>query len=728
MKEYDFVVIGGGATSTAIMAQIAKIKTDKPFSVLFIEKSNTFGPGFPYSENTVLPDHIVNTAAARLDITKTNISGDGDFMKWAGKLPTKTLKSYGLSEIIGNEAKFFSPRYVVGKYLADRFDKYKKQATAKANKITVTLLHNTEAIKIEKNEQGQAIISLSNGKKVTTVTSANVMLATGYWQTSRFKDAKGYFESPWPASRLLQKVPAENVAIIGSNLGAIDAALTLSTKFGKFSRSSEGKLIFTKNPNAERFGMTMYSNSGQLPEVTGYISPDKFVYKHVTTGNIEKLRSGNDDFLPLDGFFNLFRDELKAQAPKIKHLIPDIDTIKLEDFFRFIDENFGSKDQIDKLRADIARAQKSLDTNTPIALQHVIFKSYSIFSEISQFFSAEDLNRYKHIMHTLHKIVVPFPIRNAEKMLALLESGCLHTVALGHGGEEKLSPDGDGLDIIRPDHEMLSHRFHHNIVIDALGQSGNIEKDPSLLYTSLLTSGLTRPVLVKFADQAKAAKLFTDQAKVIRPLETQHIARDKEFFINQAKVNVANKELFKDFPEGSIKEENGIYYYKAPGILVDMSKFKVISPDNSNPLPNIYTVGPNTSGQAAILQDLGTIVGCAEIIINEVTNNLGLCPNVSRLHRSQRSSESIAASQSGGNILNYLRSLARKKYAKEHPEHNVTSTKELKKEYPNGEANDAPHKPRARRYHPPGKGSLIKLLNSLTTSTQTPEQHKRERT
>src|SRR5947207_7537133 len=100
IPDCDFLVIGCGATGTSIMAQLAKTRPERTFKVVFVEKSDTFGPGFPYSDQIVLPEHLVNIACACIDITKTDMrySDLSDFLKWADSLDEYQRTLHGLTK------------------------------------------------------------------------------------------------------------------------------------------------------------------------------------------------------------------------------------------------------------------------------------------------------------------------------------------------------------------------------------------------------------------------------------------------------------------------------------------------------------------------------------------------------------------------------------------------------------------------------------------------------
>ncbi len=73
IRGFNFVIIGGGLTATAMLSQFvnrAQAKAVKgqlgpsKIGVQIYEKQDQFGPGFPHSGKFVLPFHITNMCAS----------------------------------------------------------------------------------------------------------------------------------------------------------------------------------------------------------------------------------------------------------------------------------------------------------------------------------------------------------------------------------------------------------------------------------------------------------------------------------------------------------------------------------------------------------------------------------------------------------------------------------------------------------------------------------------
>ncbi len=85
---FNFAVIGGGLTATAMLTQLIAMLKDKSakrlldpvrMTIQVFDRGDIFGPGFPHSDKIVLPFHINNMCASEMGI----IAGyPRDFQDW----------------------------------------------------------------------------------------------------------------------------------------------------------------------------------------------------------------------------------------------------------------------------------------------------------------------------------------------------------------------------------------------------------------------------------------------------------------------------------------------------------------------------------------------------------------------------------------------------------------------------------------------------------------------
>ena len=88
-------------------------------------------------------------------------------------------------------------------------------------------------------------------------------------------------------------------------------------------------------------------------------------------------------------------------------------------------------DPVKRLGKEIEEAKESLKTGVPLLLQNVFYQSYAIFDEALNYFSAEDRIRFEEVKTKLHLLIAPFPVKNAEKIHALMTGGFLKITKIG---------------------------------------------------------------------------------------------------------------------------------------------------------------------------------------------------------------------------------------------------------------------------------------------------------
>lgn len=611
--ECDFLIVGGGASAVAILAQFVKIRPQRPFRIMIIEKKSRPGPGFPYDKNVLLQEHLVNIAPGCINITSTDIrySEISDFLQWLETSPLATAEMFQAASDPYEKVVSPPPRWIVGEYMTERFQTFVTEC--RNNGLQIDVLTNTAAINIESRTGGYEI-DLANGDRIRTI---DVFLATGHWEGGRFPEVDGYFGSPWPACKLQNEIPGnEHIGIFGSNLSGVDAVLSLSLKFGRFERNAADRLVYRPHAGCGNFKMTIYSRSGQLPEVMGVVVNKVFTHKHLTGDRLKSIIQANNGFLPLDTFFHLFKTELVDQEPSFLD-IPGFWEMRAEDFMAYMEDSFGRKSPKERLAAELHRAKQSIKEKKPIPHQNVFYQSLTVFDEAFQYFSAEDAIRFKKdVAPTLHKLVGPIVIKNGEILLALMNAGRLDLEAVKTTC--KVVPSNDNVGIyLQYEKDGLPVTAYHRYFIDALGQSGDIESDASPLTQSMLRNRLVQPLYIPFRNQALGKMAYVQQV------------------------------LSKHGPKKIICEKDA-YYYKSFGIAMDMSTSRVLSPDAiAGEDGVIYASGPFIYGHFAFPQDLSVVTTCAERTVEDVEARHGLGDSLAAVTKERRDWEQNFAKKAG---------------------------------------------------------------------------------
>jgi uncharacterized NAD(P)/FAD-binding protein YdhS len=316
IMQIDFAIIGGGLTATAMLCRLVQSVREKTqrnrldpavIGIQIYEKQDIFGPGFPHNDRFVLPFHITNMCAFDMGILD---GAPGDFQDWVTQ-NSERLRSSGLgfSDKIsgpdaGGQACNHYPRAVMGEYLKTRFQEAAQLARQLG--LTVRLYPGTEVVdlKLNGNRICLSVKTLGSGDLFQR-DADRVLLATGHWFATDDQDR--YFASPWPAEKLLSRIPkGAKVAVIGTSLSAIETLLTLTSE-GKFDRSPTGELVYVPAENFRTF--CLYSRRGLLPKVRGRMGTRR--NKFLNRENLDRLLTEARGKLTLDAIFDLLNADLK---------------------------------------------------------------------------------------------------------------------------------------------------------------------------------------------------------------------------------------------------------------------------------------------------------------------------------------------------------------------------------------------------------------------------------
>ena len=396
-------------------------------------------------------------------------------------------------------------------------------------------------------------------------------------ELDRFPNFPHWLPSPFPPRDIEKRTKlGGNTGMLGCSLSAIDAVLTLGKKNGSFQsihQNGKDSLKFVPFQGAEDFKMTMYGRKAILPQVMGVVVNKIFKHKYLTPEFFIPIIEANDGFLPLDDFWYLLKKEVYDEVPRLRPHLPDCwETMPLEEAVSKMRKLLQTTDPVERLSRELEEAKESLRTGVPVLLQNVFYQSYAVFDEAFSYFSAEDRIRFEEIKTELHLLTSPFPVRNAEKILALMNEGYLEVKKIGTNYEIEEAKDGNGIKLSwKPDGDT-TREAHHDVMIDATGQKAAFEKDFSPLTTSLRKAKLIKETLVPFRN-AKVSQHHEDHPNVVT--------------------------------------RNGVNYFRPSGALIDINNFSLV-PGTEDPSPPIYYMGPFTMGQVAFPQDMSVVTTATE--------------------------------------------------------------------------------------------------------------------
>jgi uncharacterized NAD(P)/FAD-binding protein YdhS len=476
--ELTFAIIGCGLTGTSAFCQFIQNLRERAgrrhlgyagIRIAVVEKQRLFGPGFPYSDEFVMPCHMTNTCAEEMGIEPDDPRG---FKEWAESESGRPASGYTVfprANEFKAESCTYYPRAVMGEYLRARF--MESVETAQGLGCGVSLYPRCEVLEAaEKGKKLTLRIKELEGGEIFFLEADHVLLATGHWFNPS-NDTR-YFSSPWPARALLEGIPrGASVAVLGSSLSAVDAVLTLTSE-GEFFRAPSGELAY-RCPSPPRT-VALCSRKGILPKVRGKMGHYK--NRFLTQGNVQRLLKNCVEKPALEGLLRLLRLDLEAVYG---HPIPWSEVMS------------PSLPPIENLERDLKKAEEGDGPQGELLWQTVLHQSFFMARDVYLLLQADEKMRFEKQHSTLFfSYAAPMPPVVAEKLLALLKSGTVQVSKLGEAYSLLKDAAGMGYEILFREQQGENRRDCYDYLVDARGQERSFAKNPSELAGNLLRSGL----------------------------------------------------------------------------------------------------------------------------------------------------------------------------------------------------------------------------------------------
>jgi uncharacterized NAD(P)/FAD-binding protein YdhS len=491
-------IIGGGPSGLFVLKRF--IKSDSSgYEIHIFEKTGAIGPGMPYSTAGANEEHITNVSDNETPELITDIK------EWIKREPPQNLQKYGIDPNTFHAYQVL-PRLLFGKYLAHQFH-YMRDA-AKTMGLDVITHYNSEVTDI-------AHIAKTNEARVTTADNRTflvdyVIICTGHtWPTKYEKSIPGYFDSPYPPSKLTVRMN-HPVAIRGASLSAIDAIKTIARHNGTFTEKS-GKLSYQLSADSTDFKIALHSRNGLLPAFRFHlenVTPSSRIL--LTEHEIQEMRSANEGFLPLDNVFEKkFKEPLKKSDPEFYE---EIRHLTLEQFTELMLQQRENIDPFFLFKAEFKEAEKSIQRKQSVYWKELLAEFSFILNYPAKYLSAEDMLRLQRVLMPLISVVIAFiPQSSGRELMALHEAGVLSLRSVGNNSE--VVPESIGGATYYFSDEQGDHE-HFKTFIDCVGQRHfRFEDFP---FKSLIDGEVITGARIKFQSptvgmQARAA----DEASIL---------------------------------------------------------------------------------------------------------------------------------------------------------------------------------------------------------------------
>ncbi|MEO5909539.1 MAG: FAD/NAD(P)-binding protein [Pelobium sp.] len=497
-------ILGGGPSALFIFKKLLNAGHPK-IEISIFERKNVLGTGMPYSEEGARKEHITNVSENEIPELETTMQD------WIKTAPAKLLESFQINAKNFNEYKVL-PRLFFGEYLADQFQLLIKKA--KSLEIPTHVFLNCNIVDvIDKPELGEVWLKDEDEK---FYQFEHLIICSGHnWPNDKEDKKKGYFDSPYPPSKL-KGIFNHPIAIRGSSLTAIDAIRTLANDHGKFIEKETGEKIYQLHEDYPDFEMIMHSRSGLLPAVRFHLEDSHLSGEDLLSEEELKAHGKkNDGFIDLDFIFeenfkNIFIEKDPAFYERIKDM-------NLEAFVSEMMELRERIDAFELLKAEYREAEKSIKRKDSVYWKELLAMLSFSLNYPAKYFSAEDMLRLKKNLMPLISVVIAFvPQSSCEVLMALHDSGVLKMISVGEENDWTISDKG-GVMLNYKNEEGDMQESYYQTFVDCIGQPHlNLQDFP---FKSLVEDQTISSAYLKFKDFKNGEEMFAENRNEVLKTE-----------------------------------------------------------------------------------------------------------------------------------------------------------------------------------------------------------------
>ncbi|MFD1604484.1 FAD/NAD(P)-binding protein [Flavobacterium artemisiae] len=492
-------ILGGGPSGLFLYKRLVEYgSTD--LDVTIYEKKSMLGAGMPYSGEGANDEHVTNVSDNEIPFIVNSIE------EWIKTAPAELLERFNINSSNFNEYKVL-PRILFGHYLSSQFDLLQQIAAVKG--ITTTILYDTNVTDVIYKKEDQKVCVVTGNDK-TEFDYA--IICTGHnWPEKYEGKVKGYFDSPYPPSKLRSKLN-HAVAIRGSSLTAIDAIRTLARCNGRFIKDDDGKMSFEKAADCPDFKMVIHSRSGMLPSVRFHLEDSHLSHDSLLTREeIDEHRKENSGFLSLDFVFKRnFTEIFRTKDPDFYDRIKDL---SIEEFVEEMMELRERLEPFQLLKAEYIQAEKSIKRQESIYWKEMLAVLSFAMNHPAKYLSAEDMQRLQKVLMPLISIVIAFvPQKSCSELLALHHAGVLDITAVNQ--DSAVEPQhGGGIIYKYLDENQNRKAEYYTTFVDCVGQPHLSYED--FPFKTLLSQKAVSPASLKFKSNEAAETILENGSTLV---------------------------------------------------------------------------------------------------------------------------------------------------------------------------------------------------------------------
>ena len=442
--ETDLAIVGGGSVAVSflyqfLLAQNAAAATRPPAIHLFEPQADP-GPGGAYQDD--LPSNLLNIPAGNMSARADRRL---DFVDWLREQDPAWLHGYGVTAIDPSD---FLPRPLFGAYLRAVY----ARCQTLARTLGVALAHVPSRVRrVAPLPDGRVLVEPEQG---APLRARYAVLCNGNLPSQAFpalEGAPGYFNSPYPVSALAADIaPDAPVCVVGTSLSAVDAVAALQ------QAGHRGPILCT-------------SRNGRLPSVRSPHNRPPDMLRQLSRDGALLLAARHGGALSLDVVWDALRNEVVALGGSLDD----------DDVFGLDSDARAALDAEIRRSAAAARPWQAVAAATNAAVD-----------QIWHLLPLSERGRFQSDWRSLWMARrATFPMRNALKLQALLETGQLR-VAPGYLDSVHNPADGAFHTRLRTADGEITHSSRYLINATSFSVDAARTQDP--LVAALLREGHAR--------------------------------------------------------------------------------------------------------------------------------------------------------------------------------------------------------------------------------------------
>lgn len=405
----SIAIVGTGPS--AIYALQALLACRSPLTVTLFEAGDIAGVGTPYDPRQNSVEMLANIAS--IEIPPAGMS----LLDYLAQCSADELAQIGVDPDALGEREFY-PRIALGAYYRDRLAALVASAGKAGHEVRVLTRHRV--VDVVPTGAGIDVRFIAGTARPLSMQADKVILATGHVV---------------PANAAVATLPAmgglgeaQAIGILGSSLSAIDIAVSVASRRGRFVDDR-----YTRNADQPAFSLTMMSRGGRLPEADFYCPLPAQPAEGFTEADIAALVQAACPGTVLDTVFARFATLLAAADPDYAARI-GLPALTADSFAAAYFAERDSQPPFAWARQNLAEVERNHRRGHVVAWRYAILRSHEPFALCLDALTPEERERFnagmKRVFADNYAAVPPLSI---QRLLALHDAGVLEVVKLPDG-------------------------------------------------------------------------------------------------------------------------------------------------------------------------------------------------------------------------------------------------------------------------------------------------------